>query len=77
MELVKSEHEKIDKMSAAENKQKEEKEELPQVKSEVETPGDASQVVDEKQGDESECVGTAGCDETKDGGDGGKSEIST
>ena len=49
MELVKSEHEKIDKISAEENKQRKAKEELSQVKSEAETPDDSSQVVEEKQ----------------------------
>ena len=76
MQLVKSEHEKIDKISAEENKQRKAKEELSHVKGEAETPDDSSQVVEEKQSDE--CVDTVSSEEKKDdAADCSKSEIST
>ena len=69
MELVKNEHKRIDEMSAAENK--EGKEELSQVKDDVETR--VSRVSDEKLSEQ--CVETAVSSEEKkvDGG-GSKSE---
>ena len=71
MELVKNEHKRIDEMSAAENKHEEGKEELSQVKDDVETRG--SRVSDEKLSEQ--CVETAvSSEEKKVDGDGSKSE---
>ena len=61
-------------MSAAENKHEEGKEELSQVKDDVETRDDGSRVSDEKLSEQ--CVETAVSSEEKkvDGGGGSKSE---
>jgi hypothetical protein len=73
VELVKNEHKRIDEMSAAENKHEEGKEELSQVKDDVETRDDGSRVSDEKLSEQ--CVETAvSSEEKKVDGDGGGSK---